>query len=45
MNEPLLFTSENGDTSDEGVPEFHWVDDALYLCHQDDHYCPEGKKP
>jgi hypothetical protein len=35
----------NVDTSDEGDPEFHVVDDSLYLCHRDDHYCPAGALP
>lgn len=37
-----MFYSENGDSSDEGVPEFHVVDGVLFLCHEDDHYCPSG---
>ncbi|MEV4972002.1 hypothetical protein [Streptomyces scopuliridis] len=36
------FVGKNGDTSYDGVPEFHFVDDDLYLCHEDDHYCPAG---
>lgn len=27
---------------EEGA-DHHYVDGALYLCHEDDHYCPEGK--
>ncbi|MFD6363493.1 hypothetical protein ACFWFX_27150 [Streptomyces roseolus] len=42
MSEPQMFYAENGDASDEGVPEFHSVGDVLYLCHEDDHYCPDG---
>lgn len=37
-------TAENGDQSDEGMPEFHSVDNVLYLCHEDDHYCPKGAR-
>lgn len=37
-----VFYAENGDSSDEGVPEFHFVGDVLHLCHKDDHYCPDA---
>lgn len=34
-----------GDVSDVGAPEFHFVDGVLYLCHEDDHYCPARALP
>ena len=43
-DEPMLFESANGDTSDEGTPEFHWVDDVLYLCHEGAHFCAEANE-
>ncbi|MCM2391753.1 hypothetical protein [Streptomyces albipurpureus] len=40
-----IFRSKNDDASDEGVSEFHFVDETLYLCHEHDHYCPDGALP
>jgi hypothetical protein len=42
VSDSRLFYSESGDSSDEGVPEFHFVEGVLYLCHEGDHYCPSS---
>ncbi|WP_018555323.1 MULTISPECIES: hypothetical protein [unclassified Streptomyces] len=41
----MIYVGKDGDESDEGVPEFHFVDDVLYLCHEGDHYCAAGALP
>lgn len=45
MSVVRTYVAANGDESDEGMPEFHAVDGVLYLCHEDDHYCPDGALP
>ncbi|MGP3750850.1 hypothetical protein [Streptomyces sp. IBSNAI001] len=45
MSDTPPFVGKNGDTSYDGVPEFHFVDGVLHLCHEDDHYCPDGALP